>query len=278
MEPLQGKVAVITGAAGGLGVALARRCSTRGMRLVLADGDGSALEAAARSIASPDCVTAPTDVSKPEQVEALADLAYQRFGAVHVLFNNAGVGLTRPVAETRLNDWRWVLGGNLWGVIHGIAAFLPRMHAQPVESRIVNTASVAGFLSEPGMAAYSVSKHGVVALSETLRKELAAASSRVGVTVLCPAFFPSRIIESERVRPPELSDPARPSSAAREVQEQLERAVRSGRLSADDIAARALDAVVAREFYVFTHPKIRLAIEDRLGGVLAACPYPPPRA
>jgi NAD(P)-dependent dehydrogenase (short-subunit alcohol dehydrogenase family) len=175
-----------------------------------------------------------------------------------------------------LSDWRWVLGVNLWGVVHGVAAFLPRMRAQAGESRIVNTASVAGFLSEPGMAAYSVSKHGVVVLSETLRKELAAASSPVGVTVICPAFFPTRITESERVRPRELSDPGPPSPATRQVQERLEKAVRSGRLSADDIAARAMDAVLAREFCVFTHPKIRLAIEERVREVLAACPYPGP--
>jgi NAD(P)-dependent dehydrogenase (short-subunit alcohol dehydrogenase family) len=276
MDPLQGKIAVITGAASGLGFALAKQCAARGMRLVLADLDKEALAAAVRLIPAPDCVTSLTDVSRAEQVEALAELAYQKFGAVHLLFNNAGVGLTKPIAETTLNDWRWVLGVNLWGVIHGVAAFLPRMQAQGGESRIVNTASVAGLLSEPGMAAYSVSKHGVVVLSETLRKELSGSSSPVGVTVICPAFFPTRITESERVRPPELANPATPSLAAREVQERLDKAVRSGRLSAEDIAARALEAVVARQFYVFTHPKIRRAIEDRVRDVLEACPYPAP--
>jgi NAD(P)-dependent dehydrogenase (short-subunit alcohol dehydrogenase family) len=272
MEPLDGKVAVVTGAASGLGLALARRCAARGMRLVLGDVDGPALEAAARQLPAAEHVTAAIDVSRREDLEALADLAYGRFGAVHLLFNNAGVGLgAKPVAETTANDWRWVLGVNLWGVLHGIAAFLPRMQGQGEESRIVNTASAAGFLSEPGMAAYSVSKHGVVVVSETLHKELAAASSRVGVTVLCPAFFPSGITRSERVRPQELSDAPAASAGVPHLRERLEHAVRSGRLSADDVAARALEGVLARELYVFTHPKIRHAIEARLGEVLAGC-------
>jgi NAD(P)-dependent dehydrogenase (short-subunit alcohol dehydrogenase family) len=274
---LQGKVAVITGAAGGLGLALARRCLERGMRLVLADVDGAALAAAAQQLPAAERVTAEVDVTRGDQVDSLARLAYQRFGAVHLLFNNAGVGLVKPVADTTSNDWSWVLGVNLWGVIHGIAAFLPRMQAQAGESRIVNTASAAGFLSDPGMAAYSVSKHAVVVVSETLHQELAQASSRVGVTVLCPAFFPTGIGDSERVRPRQLADPTPLSAEAQRVQERLRHAVQAGRLSADDVAARALQGVVARELYVFTHPKIRLAIEERLGRVLAACVPPPPR-
>ncbi len=273
METLAGKVAVITGGAGGLGTALARQCAGRGMRLVLADVDRGALDAAARTLGDGvEAVTAVTDVMRRESVEALADLAFQRFGAVHLLFNNAGVGLSKSVAETTANDWAWVLGVNLWGVIHGIAAFLPRMEAQAEQSRIVNTGSAAGFLSDPGMAAYGVSKHGVVVVSETLQKELAARGSRVGVTVLCPAFFPTGISSSERVRPPELSSPS--AEADRAVQEQLDAAVRKGRLSADDVAAMAMEAVRAGELYCFTHKKIRLAIEERLRHVLAACPYP----
>jgi NAD(P)-dependent dehydrogenase (short-subunit alcohol dehydrogenase family) len=270
---LTGKVAVITGGAGGLGMALARACAGHGMKLVLADVDPAALAAAARTLGSEVAVvTAVTDVMRRESVEALAALAYERFGAVHLLFNNAGVGLSKSVAETSANDWSWVLGVNLWGVIHGIAAFLPRMQAQAEESRIVNTGSAAGFLSDPGMAAYGVSKHGVVVISETLQKELAASGSRVGVTVLCPAFFPTGITSSERVRPADLASPR--SDVDRGVREQLDAAVRKGRLSADDVARMALEAVRAGELYCFTHKKIRLAIEERLGHVLAACPYP----
>ena len=274
---LDGKVAVITGAAGGLGLALARHCLARGMRLVLADLDGEALALAARQLPVAELVTAQVDVTRAEQVEGLAQLAYQRLGAVHLLFNNAGVGLVKPVAETTANDWRWVLGVNLWGVIHGIAAFLPRMQAQPGPSRIVNTASAAGFLSEPGMAAYSVSKHAVVVLSETLHQELEQVASRVGVTVLCPAFFATGIADSERVRPSELADAVPPSEEAVAVQERLRHAVRAGRLSSDDVAARALEGVEARRLHVFPHRRIRTAIEDRLQGVLAACDPPAAR-
>ena len=154
MEIHRDQVAVITGAAGGLGLALARRCAARGLGLVLADVDREGLEAARRALGEGvPCETRPTDVSRAEELRALADLAFGRFGRVHLLFNNAGVGLAAPVAETTENDWRWVLGVNLWGVVHGLAAFLPRLRAQDCPSRIVNTASAAGFLAEPGMAA-----------------------------------------------------------------------------------------------------------------------------
>jgi NAD(P)-dependent dehydrogenase (short-subunit alcohol dehydrogenase family) len=273
MDTLEGKVAVITGGAGGLGMALARQCAGRGMKLLLADVEQGALDAAARALGDRvECVTSATDVTRRESLEALASLAYGRFGAVHLLFNNAGVAVSKSVAETTANDWTWVLGVNLWGVIHGIAAFLPRMQAQQEEVRIVNTASAAGHLSDPGMAAYSVSKHGVVVLSETLDKELRQSSSKVGVTVLCPAYFPTGISNSERNRPPELASP--PSQADREVQERLGAAVRKGRLGADDIARMALEAILAGELYLFTHKKIRLALEERMRHILDACPYP----
>jgi NAD(P)-dependent dehydrogenase (short-subunit alcohol dehydrogenase family) len=270
------QVAVITGAAGGLGLALARQCASRGMRLLLADVDPAALAGAAATFGPETTVlTQLADVSRPEPVEALADTAFGRLGRVDLLFNNAGVGVAKPVLETALNDWRWVLGVNLYGVIHGIAAFLPRMLEQPFPSRVVNTASAAGHTSPPGSAAYNVSKHGVVTLSETLRAELAMQRARVGVTVLCPAFFPTGIIASERVRPPELAAPPATSAAAQAAQAGLEKAVRSGRLSADDVAAQAVAAALAGEFYVFTHKRIRLAIEERMKGILDACPFPP---
>jgi NAD(P)-dependent dehydrogenase (short-subunit alcohol dehydrogenase family) len=211
-------------------------------------------------------------------VEHLAAAAFDRFGAVHLLFNNAGVGLGRTVADTTLQDWQWVLGVNLWGVIHGVQAFLPRMEAQPFPSRIVNTASAAGFLAEPGMGAYSVSKHGVVVLSETLQAELALAGSRVGVTVLCPAFFPTGISDSERVRPRELQGAPDPGAASRAAEAQLRKAVESGRLGADEVAEAALRGALAGESHVFTHPKIRLAIEARQEAIRRACPYPGAKA
>lgn len=275
MEIHRDQVAVITGAAGGLGRALARRCAARGLKLVLADVDRDGLEAVRRTLGEgAPCATRPTDISRAEEVEALAALAFERFGRVHLLFNNAGVGLAAPVADTSENDWRWVLGVNLWGVVHGVAAFLPRLQAQDFESRIVNTASAAGFLAEPGMAAYSASKHAVVALSETLHRELADGGSRVGVTLLCPAFFPSGITASERSRPPELARGRPPSPAALEAEARLEKAVRSGRLDADQIAEMALAAVEAGDLHAFTHKRIRFAIEERTRRLLAACPFP----
>jgi NAD(P)-dependent dehydrogenase (short-subunit alcohol dehydrogenase family) len=277
MKTLEGKVAVITGGAGGLGMALARQCAGRGMKLVLADVERGALEAAGRALGSGvECVTCLTDVTRRESLDALATLAYQRFGGVHLLFNNAGVSVSKSVAETTANDWTWVLGVNLWGVLHGIQAFLPRMEAQQEECRIVNTASAAGFLTDPGMAAYSVSKHAVVVVSETLDKELRARSSKVGVTMLCPAYFSTGIGDAERNRPPELASPP-PSDADREVRERLGAAIRKGRLGADDIARMALEAILAGELYLFTHKKIRLAFEERFRHILDACPYTPTR-
>jgi NAD(P)-dependent dehydrogenase (short-subunit alcohol dehydrogenase family) len=245
------------------------------MKLVLGDVDRNALEEAARGLGpGVESLAVPTDVSRPEEVETLARRAFERFGGVRLLFNNAGVGLARTLADTTAADWRWLLGVNLWGVIHGVAAFLPRMEAQGWDCSIVNTASAAGFLSEPAMGAYSVSKHAVVVLSETLQRELAASGSRVGVTILCPAYFPTGIADSERVRPPELASRAEPSAASREAEERLARAVRSGRIGADEIAARALAAVEAGELYLFTHRKIRLGIEERMRRILEACPLP----
>ncbi len=271
MDSFQDRVAVITGAAGGLGLALARQCAARGMRLVLADLDAGALEAAAAAFGGPErCLVRRTDVTRADDVEALARAAEARFGAVHLLFNNAGVGVSKTLAETTANDWRWVLGVNLWGVLHGIAAFLPRMQAHGGEARIVNTASAAGLLSEPGMGAYSVSKHAVVVLSETLAKELALERSRVGVTVLCPAYFPTGIARAERSRPAELASPPPVSALSLEVKSHVEKAVASGRLGADEIAARAFEAVAARRLYVFTHAKIRTGVEERVRGILDA--------
>jgi NAD(P)-dependent dehydrogenase (short-subunit alcohol dehydrogenase family) len=268
-------VAVITGASGGLGRALARACAARGMRLVLADLEAGPLEAAAAALpSSAQPHTVQVEVSRAADLERLARAAFERFGAVHLLFNNAGVGLARTVADTTAQDWQWVLGVNLWGVIHGVQAFLPRMEAQPFPSRIVNTASAAGFLSEPGMAAYSVSKHGVVVLSETLQRELALSGSRVGVTVLCPAFFPTGISDSERFRPPELRSAAEPGPASRAAEAQLRKAVESGRLGADEVAEAALRGAQEGALHVFTHPRIRLALEARQAEIRKACPYP----
>lgn len=268
---LDGGVAVITGAASGLGLAIAHACAALGMKLVLADIDLKALEHATADLATrTSCLSRRTDVRDRAALDALADAAFDAFGTVTVLFNNAGVVITRPILETTIADWRWMLDVNLWSVIHGIAAFVPRMLTQAQEGRIVNTASAAGFLSEPNLAAYAVTKHGVVALSETLHQELRVQNAALGVTILNPAFVPTGILASERARPPELAGQVAPLSAAAQAAEaQLLHAVQSGKLTAADVATRVLDAVRRRRLHVFTHPKIQRGIEARMSAVYA---------
>ena len=267
---LEGGVAVVTGAASGLGRAIAEACAALRMRLVLADIDAGGLQSVKAELESRTACTARTiDVRKRADLDSLADDAFRAFGHVTALFNNAGVVITRPLLETTIADWQWMLDVNLWSVIHGVSAFVPRMRAQGCEGRIVNTASAAGFLSEPNLAAYSVSKHAVVALSETLHRELSQEQVPLGVTILSPAFVPTGIIHSERARPPELSGSAPRSAAALAAEAQLQHAVQSGRVSAADVAARVLDAVRRRRLHVFTHPKIRRGVEMRMADVYA---------
>ena len=270
MQDFRNKTAVITGAASGIGLALARRAAREGMRLVLADIDEAQLAEAAKTLPVPAAAlcTRRVDVSREENVAALADEAFRRFGAVHLLCNNAGVGLTRLAWELTTADWEWILGVNLWSVVHGIRHFVPRMLAQEGESHVVNTASVAGLLSTPGMAAYNVSKHGVVTLSETLYTELTAQQASVGVSVLCPAWVPTAIHTSERNRPERFGTAAPPSAASAAYQERMGHAVKSGRLTADDMAGAVFDAVAAKRFYVIPHSRIKQAVRLRMEDIL----------
>jgi NAD(P)-dependent dehydrogenase (short-subunit alcohol dehydrogenase family) len=208
MKEFKGKVAVITGAASGIGWALAERCVREGMNVVLADIEESALAKAEKDIRAIGAATlaVPTDVSKASDVEALANKALDAFGAVHLLCNNAGVGAGLSVWESTLADWQWVLGVNLWGVIHGVHFFVPIMIRQNSDCHIVNTASSAGLMTTTRHGPYVVSKHGVVALSETLYKQLEQRGYRIGVSVLCPAFVRTSIMEAERNRPEELQN------------------------------------------------------------------------
>jgi NAD(P)-dependent dehydrogenase (short-subunit alcohol dehydrogenase family) len=212
-----------------------------------------------------------SDVSIEEDMARLARQTFERFGAVHLLFNNAGVVLARPLWEYTRSDWEWLLGVNLWSVIHSLRHFVPLMLSQEEESHIVNTASVAGFLSASGMAAYNVSKHGVVTLSETLRAELAVVTDRVNVSVLCPAWVPTAIGQAERKRPARFGETAAPTVDAAAYGERITHALASGRLSADDIARITFEAVAARHFYIIPHAKIGLAIRERMQEILAAC-------
>lgn len=266
MKDLSNKVAVITGAGSGFGRELALLCAAEGMRLALADIDEAGLGGTQALLpADTETLCVRCDVSKAESVQALADRTYERFGAAHLLFNNAGVAVAGPTWTTTLDEWQWVLGVNLMGVVHGIRAFVPRMLEQKDACHVVNTASVAGLLSVPASSVYCVSKHGVVTLSECLHHELRAANAAIGVSVLCPAYVNTGIADSDRHRPAALAA-TNPLSAPYEAR--VRKAVRSGKLSAADVARMTMDAVKTDRFYILTHPAIKPAIEARMRDIL----------
>jgi NAD(P)-dependent dehydrogenase (short-subunit alcohol dehydrogenase family) len=219
MKEFKDKVAVITGAASGIGRALADRCVQEGMKAVLADVEVKTLAKTEANLKAcgATVLAVQTDVSQARDVAALAQRTLEVFGAVHLLCNNAGVGMEAAIWESTLEEWEWVMGVNLWGVIHGVRAFVPLMLAQDTECHIVNTASMAGLISGPGLGAYKVTKHAVVSLSETLYHELAERRARVRVSVLCPGIVNTRIMESARNRPGHLppTEPIVPVSGAR---------------------------------------------------------------
>jgi NAD(P)-dependent dehydrogenase (short-subunit alcohol dehydrogenase family) len=267
------RTAVITGAASGLGLAFARRAAGEGMRLVLADIDADALASAAKTlpVAPADLVQLRVDVSIAADIDRLADTAFERFDEVHLLFNNAGVGLNRRAWEFSEADWKWVMGVNLDSIAHAMRAFVPRLIAQQSPSWMVNTASAAGLVSTQGMAAYNASKHGVVTISETLREDLAAVCKHVGVSVLCPAWVPTRIKEAERARPERFGASSPASAEMQALSEATAKAVAAGRLSPDDIARVVFEAIEARRFYIIPHGKLAGVIRQRFEGILAAC-------
>jgi NAD(P)-dependent dehydrogenase (short-subunit alcohol dehydrogenase family) len=265
MERFEGKVAVITGAASGFGRAFAQKGAQLGMKLVLADIDGDALSDAVESLAASgaDVIGLPTDVANGADVEALARRTLEAFGKVHLLFNNAGVGASGLIWEMSANDWSWVLGVNVMGVAHGVRVFTPIMLEQNEPAHIVNTASVAGLISPPSMAVYNASKHAVVALTETLYHDLRRVGASVGCSLLCPAFVPTGIADAERARPTHWRNEAAPSASQLLAARDLRRAVRSGRLSAAQIADATYDAVREDWFYVITHPAIMAGVRMR---------------
>lgn len=272
MRELAGKVAVVTGAASGIGRCLAERCAREGMRVVLADVEAAALEAAAAELRAQgaEVLAAPTDVSRPEAVEALAAATLGAFGAVHLLCNNAGVGVGTTIWETSLEDWRWVLGVNLWGAVHGVRTFVPIMLRQGGEAHIVNTASIQGLLTHhPLSSSYQVSKHAVVALSEQLHHELSQCGAAIGVSVLCPAWVRTQIGTSGRNRPPAaLAAPTGEFSPAQEAA--LERciaALQNGD-APEAVADGAIAAVREGRFYILPHRNWLEAVRARLEGIL----------
>jgi NAD(P)-dependent dehydrogenase (short-subunit alcohol dehydrogenase family) len=272
MRELKGKVAAVTGAASGLGRSLALAFAAEGMDVALADVDDRNLYSVEKEIQDLGvrAITLRVDVSQGDQVDAFRDQTLARLGAIHVVCNNAGVSPLGAVWENSAADWQWILGVNLWGVIHGVRAFAPRLIAQN-EGHIVNTASVAGLISPPGSGAYNVTKHAVVALSESLHHDLRERTSAVGVSVLCPAYVPTRITESERSRPRDLpAGQKSPETLAREAM--LQKAVRSGKVSADQVAQAVVKAIREQRFYILTHPRIKGAIQARMEDILGERP------
>jgi NAD(P)-dependent dehydrogenase (short-subunit alcohol dehydrogenase family) len=272
MELNSGSVAVVTGAASGIGAALARAFAASGCAVVLADVEADALAAVADSVDA-DALAVVTDVSDAVAVEHLADEAFARFGAVDVLCNNAGVSTFNPLIGQTLDDWRWVLSVNLWGVVHGVHTFLPRFLARGEPAHIVNTSSLAGLASGlPNLGPYNVSKVGVVALSETLRMELAMSGARIGVSVLCPGSTGTRILESERNRPAHLGREVRRGEG-----DTFRDAVRSSfdgpaARTAEQVADAVLDAVREDRFWVITSGEMQGLVSSRFDEIADATP------
>lgn len=283
MQHFEGRVAVISGAGSGFGREFALFAAGLGMKVVLADIQQAPLDETLRMVAEKNAqgVGMLCDVSKGADVEALAALAVKSFGGVNLLFNNAGVGSGGLVWENTVKDWEWVLGVNVWGVIHGVRVFTPLMLAQAkteagYEGHIVNTASMAGLLSPQLMGAYNVSKHAVVALSETLYHDLGAvqggpdaAQRLVDCSVLCPAFVPTGISQSHRARPADLLNDIAPTESMKLAQKMTNKAVSSGKLSAADVARITFEAIREQRFYILTHPKIMATVQMRLDDIAA---------
>ena len=267
MQELTGKVAVVTGAASGIGRALADAFAGEGMHLVMADIEDEPLTVAAKEVEErgTKVLAMRTDVSRGDEVDALAARALEEFGAVHVVCNNAGVGSGGTIWELTEADWQWTLGVNLWGVIHGIRAFVPHLVKQN-EGHVVNTGSIAGLTSAPMMGPYNASKHAVVTISETLHRELGLNGSAVRVSVLCPGFVRTRIAESDRNRPEHLRNPVQ--AEVEEVGRELLRQIIATGLSPEEVARQVVDAIKHERFYVLPHPDMKSLVRTRMDDIL----------
>ena len=270
----KGKTAVLTGAGSGFGLECARIAAQRGMNVVLVDVQQDALDAADAEIKAKGVATLAfkLDVSSADQMETMSKAVFERFGAPHLVFNNAGVGCGGLIWENTLKDWEWVLGVNVMGVVHSLRNFTPMMlaaaAAEPAwRGHIVNTASMAGLLNAPNMGVYNVSKHAVVSLSETLYQDLQLVTDQVGASVLCPFFVTTGIAQSHRNRPDELKA-ATPTKSQLIGQAMTGKAVGSGKVSAADVAAMVFDAVAANQFYIYSHPKAIKSVQTRMEDVL----------
>jgi len=269
-----GKTAVLTGAGSGFGLECARIGAARGMNLVLVDVQQEALDKAEAELkaAGAKVLARKVDVSDAAQMERLAAEVKATFGAPHFVFNNAGVGAGGLIWENSVADWQWVLGVNVWGVIHGVRLFTPMMleaaKADPgYEGHIVNTASMAGLLAPPNMGIYNVSKHAVVSLTETLYQDLALVSDQVSASLLCPFFVPTGIVHSERNRPQGLE--AQPLTASQKIgQAMTDKAVGAGKVTAAEVAQKVFDAVASGQFYIYSHPQALGSVQVRMEDVV----------
>jgi NAD(P)-dependent dehydrogenase (short-subunit alcohol dehydrogenase family) len=272
MEALAGKVAVITGAGSGIGRALAQACAAEGMRFALLDLKLPALEETARACrAGDEALLQACDVTDEAAVERCAAAVYERFGAAHLLFNNAGVFTGGPMWTAPTREWRWCFEVNVMGVVHGLRSFIPRMLKAGEPAHIVNTASVGGLTSPPHYSVYSASKHAVVALSECLYHDLREVTDQIGVSVLCPAFVKTAIANAPD---DDAADASNPEAAAhRKMTRDL---MEKARLSADDVARIALGGVKTKRFYILTHAGSRVGAEWRMRDIVEdRCPTNP---
>ncbi len=270
MKQFTDRVAVVTGGASGLGRAMAWRFAREGMKIVLADIEQTTLDTTLEEFqeAGHEAIAVQGDVSRAADVESLAEQTLATFGAVHIVCNNAGVAPGGLVWEHTVKDWEWAMGPNVWGVIHGVRVFTPILLKQNTEAHIVNTASVAGLLSLPGMGLYCVTKHAVVTLTECLHHDLVENSDKVRCSVLCPAYVPTGIADSERNRPAHLRDDRPKSEQELRREEGLRRAVESGRITAEEVADAVFNAIRDKRFYILTHQRIKPAIETRMQDIL----------
>lgn len=272
MKNLKGKVAVITGGASGLGRAIADGCVREGMKIVIADIEDRALQQATSEIQAmgAEVIGVKCDVSKAADVERLAEKTYETFGATHLLFNNAGVAGGKRAWETTEADWQWEMGVNLWGVIHGIRIFVPWMLESGEEGYVINTASVAGLLTPTMSASYNVTKHGVVALTETLYHDLNEVGANIHAAVLCPAYVNTGIGESARNRPTELKNSNEEISVEQKARyELLKQALLKGKKTAADVANDVFAAIAEDKFYILTHSRILPSVQMRMEEIIA---------
>lgn len=274
IDNFAGKTAVLTGAGSGFGLECARIGARLGMNLVLVDVQQDALDAATAEMqaAGAQVLARKVDVSNAAQMEQLAADVQQRFGAPHLVFNNAGVGAGGLVWENSVKDWEWVLGVNLWGVVHGVRLFTPMMlaaaKADPAwRGHIVNTASMAGLVDAPNMGIYNVSKHAVVSLSETLYQDLSLVTDQISASVLCPFFVPTGIHQSHRNRPQDM--PAdKPTKSQLIGQAMSDKAVTSGKVTAAEVAQKVFDAAAQGQFYIYSHPKAIASVQTRMEDIM----------